>query len=174
MIDIETMATCNNAAIVAIGACAFDLEGLGEEFTALIDTASASAHGAVQRHTMEWWASQSEEVRDRMFGGKEPAEDAAERLLGFFKAARADEVWANSPTFDCVILRNWFDEFDMNAPWHYRQERCVRTIYAIANSLKGIDVGAGYSESGAHDANVDARNQARAVTIALKGLGVEK
>lgn len=109
-----------------------------------------------------------------MFGGKEPAEDAAERLLEFFRAARAAEVWANSPTFDCVILRNWFDEFDMKAPWHYRQERCVRTIYAIANSLTGIDVGAGYSESGAHDANVDARNQARAVTIALRGLGVEK
>lgn len=173
MIDIETMATCNNAAIVAIGACVFDLTGIGEEFTAIIDTASASSHGAVQRQTMEWWATQSEEIRDRMFGGEEQAEDAAERLVKFFKAARADEVWANSPTFDCVILRNWFDEFDIKVPWHYRQERCVRTIYAVANN-RGINVGAGYTESGAHDANVDARNQARAVTIALTGLGVEK
>ena len=49
----------------------------------------------------------------------------------------------------------------------------MRTIYAVGREL-GIDYGAGYSEKGAHDAVVDARNQARAVAIVLRELSAMK
>jgi hypothetical protein len=37
-------------------------------------------------------------------------------------------VWGNSARFDLGILANGYDKAGGKAPWHYRDERCYRTI----------------------------------------------
>ena len=170
MVDIETLDVSGTAAVIAIGACVFDLEGLHEEFSATIDVDSAKRYGTTSESVLQWWSTQSEEVRNRMFSGTESPDEAVRKFIAFIRRNPVREVWANAPTFDCVILNNLFRQLGQRCPWSFREERCVRTVYAIGQQL-GIDYGAGYSESGAHDAVVDARNQARAVLIVLRLLG---
>ncbi len=169
MVDIETLDSSGTAAVIAIGACVFDLEGLHEDFSVTIDVEAAKAYGSTSKFTLEWWSTQSEEVRARMFSGTESPNDAVKKFIAFIRRNPVREVWANAPTFDCVILQNLFRQLSQRCPWGFRDERCVRTVYAIGRQL-GVDYSLGYSEKGAHDAVVDARNQARAVSIVLRRL----
>ena len=167
MVDIETLDSSGTAAIIAIGACVFDLERIYDSFSTTIDKDLAQVYGTVSQRTMDWWGTQNEEVRDRMFSGVTRPVDAATGFAAFVRRNGVHEVWANSPTFDCVILQNLFRQVEVKTPWPFRDERCVRTVYAIGREM-GIDYSEGYSEKGAHDAVIDARNQARAVSIVLR------
>jgi hypothetical protein len=168
MIDIETIDSAPKAAVIAIGACVFTADGVQTgDFSVVVNAELAKAYGTVGEQTMAWWATQDAGVRERMFSGLLSPYDAAKAFCNYVRESHVDEVWANSPTFDCVILRHLFAQLGMRAPWHFRDERCVRTVYAVGREL-GVDFNAGYSEQGAHDAVVDARNQARAVGIILK------
>ena len=169
MIDLEAMDSAGTAAVIAIGACIWEGDEIVGNFSATIDPELAKAYGTVSEATMAWWATQDPAVRERMFAGTASPNDVAKDFCKFVNLSRVDEVWANAPTFDCVILRHLFAQLSLRCPWHYRDERCVRTAYAVARELC-IDYSAGYSERGAHDAVVDARNQARAVAIVLRSL----
>ena len=64
MLDLETMGTGTQAAIVAIGAVEFDLEKgiLGEEFYRTVDLSSSiSCGGIIDADTVLWWMQQSED-----------------------------------------------------------------------------------------------------------------
>lgn len=170
MIDIETLDSSTTAAVIAIGACVFDEETIHSDFEVLISADEAAKIGTSSLRTLAWWRSQDPAVMERMFSGTTSPKDAVVQLCEFIHDARVDEVWANSPTFDCAILQHLFRQVGVKCPWPFRAERCVRTAYAIARWI-GIDYSAGYTEKNAHDARSDARNQARAVGIILKALG---
>jgi inhibitor of KinA sporulation pathway (predicted exonuclease) len=169
MVDIETLDSSGTAAVIAIGACVFDFDDISYSFSMQIDPTAALQFGTVSDATMKWWGEQDEAVRERMFSGDTTPMDAAYAFAAFVKQHKVKEVWANSPTFDCVILRHLFKSVGVDVPWHYRDERCVRTLYALWRELQPADTGinAAYSETGAHDAVIDARNQARAVSHVL-------
>jgi hypothetical protein len=66
MLDLETMGTSPNAAIVAIGAVKFDpgTGELGGRFYQVVDLASSVAAGCViDPDTVLWWMRQSPEAR---------------------------------------------------------------------------------------------------------------
>ena len=66
MLDIETMGSTNDAALIAIGCAFFDLktETIGPTFSATINLASAVADGGVMdASTVVWWLGQSEDAR---------------------------------------------------------------------------------------------------------------
>ena len=65
MIDLETMGVNNNAAIIAIGAVAFDFEGnLGYHFYQTITLQSSVENGGIMdASTVLWWMRQSDEAR---------------------------------------------------------------------------------------------------------------
>ena len=66
MLDLETMGTGPDAAIIAIAAVEFDRETgkLGREFYEVVDLASAMAAGStVEASTILWWMQQSDEAR---------------------------------------------------------------------------------------------------------------
>ena len=174
MLDLETLDSATTAAVIAIGACIFDERGqIFGEFDARIAVDLAKAYGTTSDRTMGWWEMQDADVRTRMFSGTASPNDVAKDFCVFVAKARVYEVWANAPTFDCVIIQHLLRQLGLRTPWAFRDERCVRTIYAVGREL-GIDYGAGYSEKGAHDAVVDARNQARAVAIVLRELSAMK
>lgn len=128
MIDIETLDTGNNAAVLSIGAVYFDRKTgkTGEQFYCRISMDDALSHGSLSDDTLEWWNRQPDEARIEAFGGKERINDAAERLIGFIKPD--SQAWGNGSVFDITILENWFRSVGKKAPWDFWNVRDVRTI----------------------------------------------
>ena len=108
MLDLETMGTGPNAAIVAIGAVAFDKNELGRDFYLAISLGSAvEAGGIMDASTVEWWLQQSEEAK-KVFSGR--TTNHFEALVLFrdwinnYFEPRNVNIWGNGANFDNVIL----------------------------------------------------------------------
>lgn len=140
MVDIETMATGPTAAIVSIGACAFDMLNLDEEikrrFEIHISLESNEAEGRkLSAGTVSWWLKQSKEAQAALF--IDPITNLRSALVQFRmwvqqQEPKATHVWAKDPDFDCVILKHAFDQFREIWPFQYWQHRSVRTITEAA------------------------------------------
>ena len=132
MIDIETLDTKPTAVILSIGAVAFDIE-TGEtcpdtlyqklDYKKQIDEGRTTSI-----ETTLWWGQQSDEAYCEAFFGEERLLSAIINLKKYFYNYAADDcrVWAKSPSFDLVILKDAYDN-DI-APWEFWQERDVRTF----------------------------------------------
>lgn len=169
MVDIETLATGPEAAVISIGVAAFDDEAIVA--SGGIQIASGDWHGLIDPDTVKWWLQQSPEAQRNTFFGTTTAKKAAEQFAFFMKEHGGDELWANDPSFDCVILRRWWQRTTGNSrfPSHYREERSCRTIFAEARRA-GIDLQAAWVGGLAHSAESDAICQAKAVILARQGL----
>lgn len=164
MVDIETLATTPDAAIVSIGAVAFDENGLGETLHISVSPESCRKHGRrVDKETVRWWERQPDEASHILHGGRTLPAALAE-LAGFVDGV--GELWANSPAFDAVILESAFRACDAEAPWEYYQWRDVRTLRKCLPTWPDELTRGGVE----HDALDDARYQARCVRWTLEGL----
>lgn len=168
MIDLETLSTAKDAAVIAIGAVCFDSSGLGSRFEILID--SLHAVGDRSESTLTWWRSQSPAVRKRMFSGVETPRTAAYGFGAWFASEAPQSVWANDPSFDVSVLNALLSRFAVPLI-DYRSERSLRTWQWLAKQ-KGIDFQPAYTDVTVHDALADAIAQAQAVRLIAEGLGV--
>lgn len=160
MVDLETLGTSPNAAIVAIGACEFDEHTIGREFYRIVDLASAvEAGGVVDASTILWWLKQSDVARAELQRKGEDIYDVLQSFRAWLLDLSPDgdlEIWGNGATFDNVILRSAYTRLKMSAPWSYRDDRCFRTVKALAPPVDTT----GW-EGVAHNALDDTRWQAR-------------
>lgn len=137
MIDLETMGTDADAAIVAIGAVAFGENGVfGEPFYARVSLQSAIENGGtVTASTINWWIQQSEQAREEI---TQPGREIGHALDDFttwidalcFGDSPAG-VWGNGAAFDNVILRTAFERSNRTPPWKFWADRCFRTLRAM-------------------------------------------
>lgn len=128
MLDLETMGNGNNAAIVAIGAIKFDSKELTIEnkFYTNVDISSCEAAGlTITGSTVMWWMQQSEEARKALNNSPLPLTEALQRFSSWCGDV---PVYGNASTFDNVILRNSYNKLNIKCPWHYRNDRCYRTL----------------------------------------------
>lgn len=168
MLDIETMCTSNHAAVVAIGARLFDLRGgVGKGFEVFIDPALAAQFGEVCDDTMNWWHKQP--AYELVFNGKVHPADAANRLIQFVNEYKPDTIWANSPSFDVVILRHLFKQVNMKFPFHYRDELDFRTMSRLGKDL-GVPLEDCWKGLTAHSPLDDATAQAMAIHRILQAV----
>ena len=167
MLDLETMSTAANAAIVQIGACANDGR---DDFSIRVRLASSVKAGlSIDPYTVEWWLTQSDAARTSVFGAK-AVEDR--RSLEFALHSFANwlgthhnndgtlgaqpvecELWALPAQFDVTILGEAYRALNMTPPWHYRAPRCLRTLTSLFPDVPRIK-----SEL-EHDALADAKAQ---------------
>ncbi|HFU8953540.1 TPA: 3'-5' exoribonuclease, partial [Escherichia coli] len=133
-VDLETMGANTNAPIVVIGAVFFDPETgeIGPVFYIVISLTDAMNTGAVpDGGTIEWWLKQSSEARAAILTDQVKMKDALLRFRQFVNE-HSDEkfvqVWGNGATFDNAILRTSYERLDIPCPWHYSNDRDVRTI----------------------------------------------
>ena len=129
MVDLETMAATNNASIVSIGAVMIDTEQLNtvSDFYITVDLESCAPYGFdVEASTVLWWLQQSEHARMQLTGDKRFPIDEALKQFAVWCGNRP--VWGNGATFDNVILRNAYRRVGQKCPWHYRNDRCYRTM----------------------------------------------
>lgn len=163
MIDIETLGTDPGAAIVSIGAVRFTIaDGVVDELFVSVDIESCQRAGLeIDAGTVAWWLGQSTEARKQLTGGRD-LEPALREVRAFVDGA--DEVWANSPSFDCAILAEAFDRVGLSTPWAFWEQRDYRTCRAVLEWPDRDQDGV------AHDALDDARYQAECLVAALRGV----
>lgn len=176
MIDIETLSTENDAAIIAIGAVEFNLDSILDEKIWLIDPRLATGRRDVS--TLEWWEGQIKDNPDlawRVWSGTERENIVAAELFNWmvpFGGPFPDVhwVWAGPSTFDLNILKTWYRSQNMILPWNFRQERDLTTISRLADQL-GIDYsGEKFDGFEAHNPVSDCIKQARRCQIILREL----
>jgi exodeoxyribonuclease VIII len=150
MLDIETMSTQSNAAILSIGAVKFDPRGdigmLGvpndpeyQHFYVTIDLASCvNAELHVEGRTVMWWLDQSVEARAALRA--EPHYDLDSALSRFFVWFGPESLptWANGAGFDNVILRNAYEKLGGISPFKFYDDRCFRTIKALFPDMQYV------------------------------------
>lgn len=159
MLDLETMGNGPEAAIVAIGAIAFDLEagGLGPGYYNRVDLESAvQGGGVIDASTVTWWLQQGDEARLEIArAGGLPVAAALQSFAEWMDQTAIDaEVWGNGASFDNVILRGAYQRAGLTPPWAWWNDRCYRTIKAGNRHVPFERLGAH------HNALSDATSQA--------------
>ena len=172
MIDIETCGTLPDSIILTIGAVFFQrkghipqLEDL-DTFYRRIDIQSCIDAGLTSsQETMDWWAHQSEEAQYEALHHPDriPLRQALQELSLF--VGQKKKIWANSPSFDIVILENAMRATSVSIPWNFWNTRDVRTIMDLGG-LHSADLG-----EVPHHALQDCYRQIRGVKMALQILG---
>ncbi|GEI99723.1 exonuclease [Escherichia coli O145:H28] len=167
MIDIETMGKNPNAAIISIGAIFFDPQtgDMGPEFSKTIDLDTAG--GVIDRDVIKWWLKQSREAQSAILTDEIPLDDALLQLREFIAENSGEffvQVWGNGANFDNVILRRSYERQGIPCPWHYHNDRDVRTIVELGKAID-FDARTAISFEGErHNALYDARYQAKYVS----------
>jgi exodeoxyribonuclease VIII len=161
MLDLETMGTSGNAAILAIGAVQFcPIEGkIGEKFYVTVDLESAvQMGGIIDAPTVLWWLQQSAEARAPFAKQGEHINVALADFHNWVKSLVDDtkviQMWGNASTFDNVILQSAYQRSCITLPWKFWGDRCYRTMKNLFPEIKLKRVGTG------HNAVDDAESQA--------------
>ena len=152
MLDLETMGTGSDAAIIAIGAVRFDTS-VKDSFYKVVDLQSSLDCGlSMSSDAILWWLKQEDKARQAITAEGVPLRNA---LLDFSKWVGEDAlIWGNGATFDNVILANAYEKSAIERPWHYSANRCYRTLKSFYPNVAFEHVGV------AHNALDDAQSQA--------------
>ncbi len=183
MLDLETLSTDKNAAIISIGACRFDFKKRGEvlrnddgeivinssdntpmKHNGILDTfyTCIDIDSCIKRKfhvdpdTVKWWDKQSPEAR-KSLEGKTPLGTALKEFLRWHQKDgqhHSTRMWGNGSDFDNAILDNAFRKFGRINVWDFWLNRCYRTIDKSYGKVHQKKSGT------AHNALDDAINQA--------------
>jgi len=158
MVDLETMGTSNNAAIIAIGAVIFNEKNILDYFYQNIDLASSVERGLkMDPGTVTWWLEQDVKARAALREDRQPLPVVLDNLSRWAAKDRdisEIELWGNGAAFDNVILRNAYKACGLIPFWLFRGDRCFRTIKALYPGVPMDRIGTH------HNALDDAKTQA--------------
>lgn len=144
-LDLETLSTQEDAAIVQIGCCIpyFDrkhlpISFLGQscEFEATVkyeDALRSEFHK--DRDTLDWWEKQSHEARINVFSGQDSYTDVFDQFRNWINLIRIDgaevAIWGNGSDFDNRLLTYSLDSLGYHNVWNFRNNRDLRTLKAL-------------------------------------------
>ncbi len=144
MIDLETLSTSNNAAIVTMAAIKFDphanYSGItvdqlppNQVYYKRIDLDSCLKIGLVTNDaTIEWWGTQPKEAQDEAFGdnGDRISIDEAMRDLNKF-AFGIKKPWSHGSCFDLMIIEEVCNRLQLGIRWKFYDIRDTRTLFDL-------------------------------------------
>lgn len=136
MLDIETLSTAVNAAVLSIGAVEFDpFSGeIKNEFYHELRLDQQN-NRKIDADTVQWW------VREVIFDVKKADifchtnTNPVRNALIWLKEFLGDDekvIWACDPDFDCAILANLYAEYQLPTPWKFYEPKSVRTVRELA------------------------------------------
>lgn len=154
-IDFETCALCPTAAVMSVGAVAWDrnatdspfyIENVQNDcasFSKHIDLRSAFLDGfTFDQDTANWWSKQSEKAKNALLSSDDtplqPLKEVVESLFSWIgvikEMCEADDVylWSQGSDFDIAILRNICDRYKLSIPVKYTHFRDHRTYFLEA------------------------------------------
>lgn len=185
MIDLETMGTSPNSAIVSYGAAAFDFRtgNLGPTIYRVIDLSTTMQHPEfnIEPGTLYWWLQQSEPARAALVQdhNRESVAKAMNSLRVFIEGVGNPQkirLWGNGPTFDNTMIRYTYKTVvGTDLPIPFWNDRCVRTVKGFyPNNLfqqwRVENMGRGTY----HNALDDAKYQVKFLCHIFQELGVEE
>jgi exodeoxyribonuclease VIII len=171
MLDLETLSSAPDAAIVAIGACTFAIDDpnfIRSTLSVAID-ARSSQHmgGRIDGDTVSWWLGQPERARSALLTDRKKISDALLDFVGWVKRqSAAPRIWGNGATFDNVILRQTFERANIDAPWSHRDDRCYRTLKNLRPDIEFVPYGTHHN---ALDDAFAQASHAERILAAMKG-----
>lgn len=176
-IDIETMSSQSDAAVLSVGMCTFTAEGGIEhrvEFHATLD-AMQKAGRHINANTVMWWMQQSDEARKLLVSDRARTDigEFCEKIGNWIEPSgkrtkgRGIGMWAKGPNFDIAVMRSLFESQGMRFPIHYGREYCVRTALAFAKAAGWRDI-LDMRPKVAHGALSDAEHQANQVIAVMR------
>ena len=173
MLDIETLSTRPWSVILTLGAIKFSpWDSDVDQGQGLYIRPDVNEQLAMERHvqdeTVNWWATQSEEVREEALGedGRVSVNDMLDQLNRFLVGA--DNIWCQGPAFDIVILEDLYRQVGRPTPWQFWQIRDSRTLFSVHGDPRDKN------RHGAHNALIDCYYQARAVQQIYSDVGIKK
>lgn len=167
MVDLETLSTNLNAAILTLGAVnfdPFDSTSPMQELYLRIELEDQESLGAdIDPNTIDWWSKQDPAIIDEAFGpdNRVPIQQAIKEFHKF--VWNCDKVWSHGATFDLIILQLLFKQLGMACPWNYYNMRDTRTLFDLADPEM--------PQAQKHNALEDAKRQAIGVQNVYKKLG---
>ena len=148
--DLETCALCPTAAVMSIGAVAWDRNQVDTPFyeegsmnnadylyLRHIDLRSQFVNGfTFDQDTANWWTSRSKEAKAAVTAPDiQPCDSVKNVVVDFFQwikeIANGDEIclWSQGSDFDIAILRNICQKFQIDIPISYKNFRDHRTFF---------------------------------------------
>jgi len=139
MVDLETISTRPDAAIIAIGAVRFWLNVKQTEFTSdqcfytAVDLESCFHEGlSIDPKTIKWWMKQDDSARMALLNGVRLS--VALKDFSYFVPSDKTFIFGNGSMFDNVILRNAYAAIGYNYPVSYKYDMCYRTLCKLSDS----------------------------------------
>ena len=159
MIDLETLATTPDAAILTIGACLFDPRGkdIHKTFYQRIQLETQEKYNRViNEDTLAWWSKQDKQIQEDAFGEGNDRIDLTEAMKKLYTfGLGTSNVWSHGAIFDIVILEDVCKKLQQAVTWKFWEVRDTRTLFDLANVSINIE--------GKHNALNDAIAQSKAV-----------
>ena len=149
-LDLETCAVCPTAAVMSIGAVAWDRDQVDTPFyeegnmhnadylyLRHVDLRSQFVNGfTFDQDTANWWSSRSKEAKAAVTAQDcQPCDSVENVVVDFFQwikeIANGDEIclWSQGSDFDIAILRNICQIFQIDLPVSYKNFRDHRTFF---------------------------------------------
>ena len=173
MLDIETLSTAKNAAILQIAMQQF-CPKTGELFDSInvkFDAEEVFNDNRFDKSystTIDFWHKKmNETVRNQVWYEDErlSLQQGLQKIYDFVKSIPQAKIWGNGPAFDLAIVANALSTFNFQIPWAYYNERCVRTITNIDREYsKSIP----FEEGEKHDALNDCKHQIKVISSIIQ------
>lgn len=163
--DLETCALCPTAAVMSIGAVAWNADAEDNPFTEgfsgdycfyrHVDLRSSFVDGfTFDGKTSEWWATQNEDAKKALLEYDDvplrSIDGVIEDFFGFIQhvqketSAKEVKLWSQGTDFDIAILRNICGKYGIEIPVSYKNFRDHRTFFMegarIVCDLAGVEL----------------------------------
>lgn len=167
MVDLETLATSPDAAILTLGAVLFDPYStrVYDKLYVRVNLESVTDLGMkIDDSTVEWWSKQSAEAQEEAFGEGDriSIQEAIEKFHKF--AWNCEAFWSHGSIFDINILDTYYRALKKAPPWNYWQVRDTRTLFDLGYDPE-------LPRTTAHKALDDANAQALGVQTVMRKIG---
>ena len=178
MVDLETLGTDFNAVVFQIAATGFDIN-TGETLATFNELADISnlekEDGTIDGGTLKWWLDKDKELLASLIdkGDTYTVRGLFEEFHRWLTLLHVEYelvyLWGNGILFDNAIIRHKLENYGLDYPIFYRNDRDVRTVFELAQIKTGETVDEMYDriydkELVAHDAMNDVKNQVALVT----------
>lgn len=163
MIDIGTLGTGLDAAVIQLAAAKFNGAGIGDTFTTPLDPRGQLQKGRVfDWPTLSFWVQQPTcyQVWHEAVCSEKGVRDTLQEFNTWYCASPVEHVWAKPPTFDLMILEQVYRMYSVRVPWDHRAPRDVRTLMSLVPESCSV-------RRGTHIALEDVKDQCQSVINAL-------
>lgn len=145
MLDLETLGQSPGNIIFEIAAVQFDLMSgeIGNKITISINKQDSIKCGFTEdADTINWWKQQSEESQKELEFKTNNGDTVLNGLLKFTSFLTKNfndknfNIFGRGPSFDCSLLKIYYKKMNLQLPWDFRKELCVRTYEFLRPEIK--------------------------------------